>query len=174
MSDWLTFMHMGVSSVCILCTICVPGVRIGCWIPWNWNYRRVWIAIWVLGIESRSSGRAVGALNLWATSPDLFQHLDELFCFVLFLFIISSDYGWILFLLGSWMCLVCARHKKSVSQVSTCSFLFLFTFIRVQQSTLIKYSKTFKQCSSTKQLMLPTSDLKCLALSHHSFKKLFI
>ena len=29
----------------------------GCHIPWNWSYRKLWAAIWVLGVEPRSSGR---------------------------------------------------------------------------------------------------------------------
>ena len=41
----------------------------GCQIPWNWNYRQLWAATWVLGIEPRSFGRAATALNCWAVSP---------------------------------------------------------------------------------------------------------
>ena len=41
----------------------------GCQIPWNWTYRQVWAAMWVLGIEPGFSGRAVSVLNLWAISP---------------------------------------------------------------------------------------------------------
>ena len=35
------------------------GVRF----PWNWRYRPFSAAMWVLGIEPRSSARAVDALN---------------------------------------------------------------------------------------------------------------
>ena len=38
-------------------------------ISWNWSYRQVWAAIWVLGLEPGSSGRAASALNHWAISP---------------------------------------------------------------------------------------------------------
>lgn len=30
-----------------------------CQIPWNWNYRQLWTAIWLMGIEPWSLGRAV-------------------------------------------------------------------------------------------------------------------
>ena len=35
----------------------------GCQIPWNWSYRQLWAAMWMLGIEPGSSDRAVFALN---------------------------------------------------------------------------------------------------------------
>ena len=41
----------------------------GCWIPWNRSYRWFWAAMWVLGIEPVSSGRAVSAPNPWVISP---------------------------------------------------------------------------------------------------------
>ena len=37
-------------------------------ISWNWNYRQLWVTMWLLGIELRTSGRAVSALNCWAIS----------------------------------------------------------------------------------------------------------
>jgi len=33
------------------------------------HYRWLWATMWLLGIELRTSGRAVGALNHWAISP---------------------------------------------------------------------------------------------------------
>lgn len=39
-----------------------------CQVPWNWSCRQFWAAIWVMGIEPGSSGRAASALNHWATS----------------------------------------------------------------------------------------------------------
>ena len=33
------------------------------------HYRWLWAIMWLLGIELRTSGRAVSALNLWAISP---------------------------------------------------------------------------------------------------------
>jgi hypothetical protein len=33
------------------------------------HYRWLWATMWLLGIELRTSGRAAGALNRWATSP---------------------------------------------------------------------------------------------------------
>ena len=35
------------------------------------HYRWLWATMWLLGIELRTSGRAVSALNLWAISPAL-------------------------------------------------------------------------------------------------------
>jgi hypothetical protein len=32
-------------------------------IPWDWNYRWLWVTMWLLGTELRSSGRATGASN---------------------------------------------------------------------------------------------------------------
>lgn len=46
-----------------------PGVTEarGCWILWSWWL--LWAAVWLLGTELRSSGRAASALNHWAISP---------------------------------------------------------------------------------------------------------
>jgi hypothetical protein len=33
------------------------------------HYRWLWATMWLLGIELRTSGRAVSALNHWANSP---------------------------------------------------------------------------------------------------------
>ena len=54
------FMHIGGLTECMS----VWGQ-----IPWNWSYRQLWVAMWMLGIESRFSGRAACALNYWAISP---------------------------------------------------------------------------------------------------------
>lgn len=35
----------------------------GCQIPWSWTYRPSYAAVWVLGIETRSSGRAARVLK---------------------------------------------------------------------------------------------------------------
>ena len=58
---------------CFACIFaCVPCVCLlfveasrACWIPWNTPYRWWWAAVWVLGIQHRSSGKAV----LLATEP---------------------------------------------------------------------------------------------------------
>ena len=57
----LAFLHIVFSIQCTLVW--------GCQIPWNWNYRQLWAAMWVLGIEPESFGRAVSALNGWIISP---------------------------------------------------------------------------------------------------------
>ena len=63
--------------VCVLCPCLVPlKVRRGCQIPWNWSYRQLWAASWVLGSEPRSSARAASALLCWAIYPATFS----LFC----------------------------------------------------------------------------------------------
>lgn len=35
----------------------------------DWNYKQLWAGMSILGIELKSSGKAVYALNHWATSP---------------------------------------------------------------------------------------------------------
>ena len=52
-------------SICVL-PACMSAW--GCQIPWNWSYRQVWTATWVLGIEPGSSGGAACVLNHWAIS----------------------------------------------------------------------------------------------------------
>ena len=49
-----------------------------CQIPWNW--RQLWAAMWVLGIEPRSSGRTASALNHWADSPALVSFWNRVSC----------------------------------------------------------------------------------------------
>jgi len=41
------------------------------------HYRWLWAILWLLGIELRTSGRAVSALNHWAIAPS--PHGDILF-----------------------------------------------------------------------------------------------
>ena len=50
--------------VCV-CTMCMhrPQRPRGHQISWNWNYRCLWTTTQVLGIESKSSGRAYSAFN---------------------------------------------------------------------------------------------------------------
>lgn len=60
-------------------------VRRGQQNPWNWHYRWLWAAIWVLGTEPRSSGRAAMLLsvesppNLRKTKQNVFNPFIELF-----------------------------------------------------------------------------------------------
>lgn len=37
-------------------------------ITWNWSHRYFWAALWILGAESMSCGRAASDLNCWAVS----------------------------------------------------------------------------------------------------------
>jgi len=55
---YLFFMYTGVWLACISVWRCQ--------IPWDWSYRQLWAAMWLLGIEPGSSGGA--ALNHWAIS----------------------------------------------------------------------------------------------------------
>jgi len=45
----------------------------------RFHYRWLWATMWLLGIELRTSGRAVSALNLWAISPALLLLFLKLF-----------------------------------------------------------------------------------------------
>ena len=49
--------------------------RRGLCILWNWSYRQLLAAMWVLGIEPGSSGRAASAPNTGASSPDQERYL---------------------------------------------------------------------------------------------------
>jgi hypothetical protein len=42
------------------------------------HYRRLWVTMWLLGIELRTSGKIVSALNRWAISPSLTLHFKRL------------------------------------------------------------------------------------------------
>lgn len=53
-------------------TTCMPraqGGQRGHLIPWNWNYRLLWAATWVLGIDPQASARAAYVPNHWTISP---------------------------------------------------------------------------------------------------------
>lgn len=76
-----TYMHFtpfkhAVNLLCIcvfclhpcLCTTCVPTACGGQKISRDWNYRLLWAAVWVLGIECMSLGRVLSSLNCWTIS----------------------------------------------------------------------------------------------------------
>lgn len=46
-------------------------VRRRCWIPWNWNQRQLWAAMWMLGTRPGSSRRAANVLKLRALPSPL-------------------------------------------------------------------------------------------------------
>lgn len=52
-----------------------------CVCPWNWGYGQWWAAMWVLGIESGSSGSTASALNL-SSSLSAFYILLVHLCFL--------------------------------------------------------------------------------------------
>lgn len=77
MKEILGFICMCVSFIILLCVelacICTSCVclliteaRRGCCILWNWSYRQLSAAMWMLGM---SSGRGASALNCGAISP---------------------------------------------------------------------------------------------------------
>jgi hypothetical protein len=77
MSRWyffLWFIYVHWRFVCMYVYVRVPDP------PWNWSYRQLWDAMWMLGIELESSRRAANAFNCWAISPTpnrrLFQPTD--------------------------------------------------------------------------------------------------
>ena len=49
---------------CLFYFLCVLVFCLwGCRISWNWSYRQLWAAMWLLGIEPRSFGREASALK---------------------------------------------------------------------------------------------------------------
>lgn len=52
-----------------------PEARRRCQTPWNWSYRCLSSAMWVLEIKPRTSSRAARALNNRAISPTLFSSI---------------------------------------------------------------------------------------------------
>lgn len=56
------FLYVWVFWLCVcLCTTCIQWL----WIPWNCSCRTLWAVRWVLGLKSRSSGRAIIVLCHW-------------------------------------------------------------------------------------------------------------
>lgn len=58
---------MSVLHTC-MCTMYMPRARGSQnsgwnWIPWNWNYRQLWTAMWALGIKPRPPARRASVLN---------------------------------------------------------------------------------------------------------------
>jgi hypothetical protein len=70
---------------------------------WNWSYWRLWAAMWLLGVEPRSSGRTASALNHWATFPLVFLFI------ILFIHICLVNIRFFFFL--------CSPGTYSVDQV---------------------------------------------------------
>jgi hypothetical protein len=48
------------------------------------HYRCLWAAMWLLGIELRTSERIVSAFNHWAITPPPEMFLKESMCYTLF------------------------------------------------------------------------------------------
>ena len=75
---WVFCLHICMHTVCVCVCLVLTEARKGYQISWNWSYRQVWAAIWVLGIEPKSSRKAGSALNIWDLSPvpDIFLWCD--------------------------------------------------------------------------------------------------
>jgi hypothetical protein len=73
---WVFCLHICMHTVCVclVLTEARQGYQISC----NWSYRQVWAAMWLLGIEPKSSRKAGSALNIWDLSPvpDFFLWCD--------------------------------------------------------------------------------------------------
>lgn len=54
-----------------MCITCMSGACRGHWIPRNWSYEWLWVTVWVLGNESRSSARAANILNCYPSLQPL-------------------------------------------------------------------------------------------------------
>lgn len=55
-------------SVPLACLLPAETRRGHC-VPWNWNHRWLWVAMWALGIKPVSSRRATSPLNRQVVSP---------------------------------------------------------------------------------------------------------
>jgi hypothetical protein len=63
---------------CMHAQMCLPHECLRQWILWNWSYRLLKAAMWVLRIESGSSGKAASALNHWAVRKTPFFRASAL------------------------------------------------------------------------------------------------
>lgn len=75
LKNFLSFMYLGVlpAGMPVCCVHTVPTeARRGQQIPWNWSFRWLWTAMWVLEFEGDSSGPPTSAL----LAEPSFQHLD--------------------------------------------------------------------------------------------------
>ena len=66
-------LHVGMCPVCAVPT----KIRRGHWTSLKWSYRQLWVAMWVLGIESEPSGRAVSTFNHLSSLESSFLKLLE-------------------------------------------------------------------------------------------------
>lgn len=66
---WLGFSGWGVLfSLLHWCFACMH-IYERVWNHMELDYRQLWVPMWVLGLETGSSGRAASAFNYWAISP---------------------------------------------------------------------------------------------------------
>ena len=64
MYEYFAFPYVCTTCVCLVYT----EIRWKYWIPWSWNCRLLWAAVWVLGTEQGSSAKATSVLTCWAAS----------------------------------------------------------------------------------------------------------
>jgi hypothetical protein len=65
----LLLIHMNILPACVC--LMPREIRGGHQMPWNWSYRWLWAATWVLGTEPKSSAAVASEVNHWAISPAL-------------------------------------------------------------------------------------------------------
>lgn len=83
---WSTNSFLNIYFICIFvceCFACIYVFELSvwlvpietrrvCWVPWKWNYGKLWAIIWVLRTKLESPSGAACSLNFWANSlvPD--------------------------------------------------------------------------------------------------------
>lgn len=60
---WIFCLHVW---MCIMCMLGTHRGQKRMWDPWDWSYKCLWVAMWLLGVNPLSSGRAISTLNCWA------------------------------------------------------------------------------------------------------------
>lgn len=85
LSIWVFCLLIGLYHMCVV----HKETRNRYWVRWNWSYRWLWPAMWMLGLnEPRPSGRPVSALNLepslqptyaYVVSCSSFLWMEEIF-----------------------------------------------------------------------------------------------
>lgn len=76
------FVLPGCISVYHMCTVITEDRR-GHWLPLDWSYRLLWMAMWMLSIKPESCRRATCALNHWCISPALYYYFkNSIYAFV--------------------------------------------------------------------------------------------
>lgn len=62
--EYFTCMYVCIPHACLV----LAEARRRYWISLDWSYRQMWVALWILGVKSGSSGRTAHVLNCWVIS----------------------------------------------------------------------------------------------------------